>query len=480
MSYLRSLILGALALVATVAAATLISLEQRTHAPAAGVAITVDPGVTYQTMKGWEVTARLWETDKLLNRYDPSWEEYRDELFRRLVNELGITRVRIEIRSGAENPTDYWRQFIDGKIGYRRFRQHYYEKINDNDDPRVANATGFQFSALDYQVEKIVLPLAKLVEANGEKLYVNLTYVDFRDTSERGNLSHAQHPEEYAELIHAAFDHLRRRYGLTPDGVNIVLEPENTEHWRGREIGTAMIAAARRLRQSGFRPEFIAPSTTAAASAPVFFDELISIPGTAEVMSELSYHRYDHPPDAVLSEIARRASQFGLRTAMLEHVTGYAGALHADLTIANVSSWQQYAIARKLWFWQTDNGGYYYVVESPLIGKGTMKLSKLAAGLAPYFHFVRPGAVRIGTTSSSADCLPVAFRNANGLHVVVVQAGKPGPITVSGLPPAVFGVQYTSGTETARELPDVGIARGEALTVSAPARGTLVLHQRKR
>ena len=66
-------------------------------------------------MSGWEVTARLWETNKIENRYDPSWEEHRDEIFARLVNELGINRVRIELKSGAENPVDYWALFRDGR-----------------------------------------------------------------------------------------------------------------------------------------------------------------------------------------------------------------------------------------------------------------------------------------------------------------------------------------------------------------------------
>ena len=70
--------------------------------------VTVNPSETYQVMKGWEVTARFWEQDKRLDRYDPSWLRYRDLILDHLVNELGINRIRIEIRSGAENPVDYW------------------------------------------------------------------------------------------------------------------------------------------------------------------------------------------------------------------------------------------------------------------------------------------------------------------------------------------------------------------------------------
>ena len=134
-------------------------------------------------MKGWEVTARFWEQDKRRDRYDPSWLRYRDLILDRLVNELGINRIRIEIRSGAENPVDYWTLFRQNKIGYKEAKRHRYEKINDNDDPNVVNMAGFQFSELDDQVENILLPLKQRIQDNGERLFVNLCYVDFGSQS---------------------------------------------------------------------------------------------------------------------------------------------------------------------------------------------------------------------------------------------------------------------------------------------------------
>ena len=51
---------------------------------------------------------RFWEQDKRRDRYDASWLRCRDLILDRLVNELGINRIRIEIKSRAENPVDYW------------------------------------------------------------------------------------------------------------------------------------------------------------------------------------------------------------------------------------------------------------------------------------------------------------------------------------------------------------------------------------
>ena len=439
--------------------------------------ITIDVRETHQTIKGWEVTARLWETNKKEDRFDSSWEKRKDEILGRLVNELGINRVRIEIKSGVENPIDYWARFRNREIGYSEYRQHYYEKINDNDDPNVASRSGFQFSMLDYQVENIVVPLAKLLESRGEKLYVNLTYVDFAQTAYRGNFSHALKPEEYAELIHAAFDHLKRRHGLTPDALGITLEPENTEHWRGRQIGAAMVAAAKRLKQAGFTPEFIAPSTTAASAAPMYFDEIASVPGAAQLLSEFSYHRYRDPSvKDTLPEIAKRAKKLGVRTGMLEHVGGNIAELHADLTVANGSAWQQYGIATELGISERDRGAYYYHLEVTRDGP-VLRMADRTGGLAQYFRFVRAGATRIGAASNSADHLPVAFKNPNGTHVVVVQADRAGTIKVSGLPAGDYETQYTTATETAVNVQAGKLAPGGVLTARLPARGVVTVYQ---
>ena len=441
--------------------------------------IVVDARETHQIMRGWEVTARAWETNKRLDRFDPSWEAHRDELVERLVTELGINRIRIEIKSGVENPVDYWALFRAGKIGYREYVRHYYEKINDNDDPQVASPAGFQFSALDYQVEKMVLPLARRLADRGERLYVNLCYVDFGGARNSG-LSHARNPEEYAELVSTAFEHLAARYGFTPDAVEIVLEPENTDDWRGRQIGLAMVAAARRLQRAGYAPDFIAPSTTAASAAPRYFDEMMKVPGASSVISELAYHRYrDLLPDNALPAIERRARQFGLRTAMLEHIGGDVSELHADLTIADASAWQQYGIAAELLPQEKDRGAYYYVRDASEGDGSGIRMAERTRGLAQYFRFIRAGAVRIGATTSRAHVLPVAFRNPDGTTVVVAQVKDAANLQVRGLPAGAYGSRYTTDRETGRELPVVRLVPGEALTARVPAPGVITFYQKR-
>lgn len=438
--------------------------------------VTVDAAKTHQTMKGWEVTARLWEQNKQEDRYDPSWQDYKEELFSRLVNELGIDRIRIEIRSGAENPVDNWTSFERQKIGYQESKRHRYEKINDNNNPNLIDSSGFQFSELNYQVEHILLPLRRLIEANGEKLFVNLTYVDFGST--KGNISHALQPEEYAELLYATFEHLKETYDITPDALEIILEPDHTDNWRGREIGASMVMAVKRLNEAGYFPEVIAPSTATALAALDYFDKMMEVPGAGEVISTFSYHRYDGVlANIALPRIWERAQRFGVATAMLEHLTGDVAELHDDLTIANVSSWQQWAIATSS-AERANQGSYYYFVDFSNRDEPIVGMASRTRELAQYFRFVRAGAVRIDATSNSAGKKAVAFKNAGGTHVVIIQASRRGTISVQGLPSGSYGVRYTTDAETGRELGVIVSGSGKPLIAHIPAKGVMTFYQK--
>ena len=438
--------------------------------------VTVNPSETHQVMKGWEVMPRFWEQDKRWDRYDPSWLRYRDLILDYLVNELGINRIRIEIRSGAENPVDYWTLFRQNKIGYKEAKRHRYEKINDNDDPNVVNMAGFQFSELDNQVENVLLPLKRRIQDNGERLFVNLCYVDFGSTELKGDISHARQPEEFGELVFAVFDHLKRRYDLVPDAFEVVLEPDNSDGWGGREIGLGLVAAAKRLRQAGFAPDFIAPSTSTVTAAPRYIDAMMAVPDAGDLVTTFSYHRYDET-DSALPEIKQRARKFGKETAMLEHLTGDAEELYEDLTEADVSAWQQFGIASKDDEFSGDDRSFYYFVDIKDPDHPNIRMGRRTAALAQYFKFIRMGATRIGARSDRQGSKAVAFRNTNGTYVVVVNADGAGPVSVQGLPPGAYDARYTGGDGTPRDLAVTPSADGRGLSAALPAAGVTTFHQ---
>jgi hypothetical protein len=206
---------------------------------------------------------------------------------------------------------------------------------------------------------------------------------------------------------------------------------------------------------------------------------MISVPGAAKLISEFAYHRYDTRANDALPEIAKRARAHGLPTAMLEHVAGDVVELHADLTIANASAWQQYGIAVNLGPKGKDRGAGYLVRDFGGRGGPTIKMGERTRGLAQYFRFVRAGAVRIGATSNTPDVLPVAFRNQDGSDVVVARSTKAGTIKVVGVPGGTYGMRYTTDLDTGRELPAVTVAAGQPLFATLPAPGIVTIYRKK-
>ena len=72
--------------------------------------ISIDGNRAGQTLSGWEVTARFWELDKANDRYDGSWLSSRDAIIQKLIDDAGITRIRVQVRSGTTrliNSTDF-------------------------------------------------------------------------------------------------------------------------------------------------------------------------------------------------------------------------------------------------------------------------------------------------------------------------------------------------------------------------------------
>lgn len=434
------------------------------------ITITVDPQIRFQTMSGWEVTPRVWEYDKSADRYSADWVSRQDEVLDTLVGEAGIDRVRLEVSSASENPVDQWKRFESGELSYSAFRKVRYQKINDNDDPWVAEPKGFTFGRLDYEMTHVVLPVKRRVEASGRRFVLNLCYVDFKWAEDQGSLSHANNPEEYAELIAVTFDHLKARYGLTPDYFEIVLEPDNTRDWRGPQVGRALVAVKRRLAAAGYHPMLVAPSTSKAAYAASYFDQAMATPGAAGAIGVLSYHRYDEAlANAALPGIRARAKQFGLETAMSEHTTGGVEELFADLTRTHVSSWQQWAIATPPKPDGALRDGWLINVRPE-----GLALTPTAAKLAQVFRHVPVGAVRISAARDPA-APAVAFQNPRGDRVALVLTPAPARVTIRGLGPGAYDVSLVTSSGRRILLPSQSVVRGRAVVIDAPQAGVLAV-----
>src|SRR3989344_4166109 len=188
--------------------------------------ITVNPNQTYQTMTGWEATAGA---DPRVLCY-PNFPNYKNQVYDLLVDELGINRLRLEIRAGVENQQDYWTNYVnqgsppDPDPNYTFWREHRYSTVNDNADPNNINWSGFQFSEMDWAIDNVILPIKQRVEANGEQLFINVNYVAFTAQIGSGLQYIHNQPAEYAEFVLATYTHLQQK-GLVPDTWEVLLEP---------------------------------------------------------------------------------------------------------------------------------------------------------------------------------------------------------------------------------------------------------------
>jgi len=467
--------LTTVALMVTTAAAAPAGLGPASgpFAQAASPTITLDPSRTYQTIIGWEASSRA-TTMPNRDLFLPMLAE--------LAVEAGINRIRLEISSGREHERDTLGELHAGLISQQEYNGLWYATVNDNDDSDVINWNGFHFREIDMKVDQIVNPMRRLLEARGESLFVNATYVAFTRHNAPGARYVHDRPEEYAEFVLATYIHLHQKYGWVPDTWEVILEPNNTATWNPEYIGRAMVAAARRLREAGFTPRFVAPSTARMDGAAPYFERMMSVRGVRQFVTELSYHRYQtRPQDAVrdLQRIADLAREHGVNTAMLEHIGSGHEELHQDLKVGQVSAWQQFVLAPVgPWRRGIDNGGALFVIDNSDPERPQVVTMSRTRFLRQYFKFVRRGAVRIEAATSNPAFDPVAFVHPDGGTVVVVKASSAGEFSLGNLPPGEYGVKFTTGVSYDVDAPDAVVAADGVLTAAIPAAGVLTIYRK--
>ena len=426
------------------------------------VEITLHPETRLQKSTGWEVTTEI--ADVANADESRALPYYRDGLIALAVDRVGINRVRLEVRSGAENTDQNWRRIASGAISYEQWRPLRYATRNDNADPQVIDWAGFDFAELDRNVEDAVLPLQKALAARGERLFVNLCYVAFTDQL-RGGAYHHDDPDEYAEFVLATYLHLQKRWGFVPDTWEVILEPDLVGRWDGRQIGERIVKAAARLEANGIRPRFVVPSVTNMAEAPRFIDEMAQVPGAMKYVEEFSYHRYRGASQGNLRKIAERSERYGKGAAMLEWWFGNATykVLYEDLTVGRNTAWQGQVLMD--------------LAERDLsdLRRPKLKLREDSRMNSQYFRYVRLGAQRIGASSNlEARAAPVAYVNANcGYAVIVKTAGPVRAMAIKGLPPGRYRMSYATESESVEPDKVYDLARGQTLTVDMPGAGVV-------
>ncbi len=428
--------------------------------------VTVHPDERLQVMQGWE--GLLGGTPEC---NQTAWNGVREQVLDLVTQDLGLNRVKLPLRSGYEDSTDHFAAYMRGEITFDEWKYSWFRPVNDDADPGHANVAGFQWSFLDHLVETQLLPMKRRLQARGDDLWVNLVYVGGR------NPLHDGAPNEYAELVEAAFRHLRDKYGIVPQSLEVINEPNMHDTWTPVQVAQALLAARARLASIGISPQFIGPSTSTMQAAEKFLDGMLPVPGAREALTDLSYHRYGGNL-AALQRLAARAQSLGYRTTMNERIGADQDTLYQDLTVAHVSAWQQFAVVFCPPPDRGDGGGIYvrFTTEDTL--HPTARLTPIARYLRQYFRYVRLGASRIGATASDTRVRATAFTNPDGGTAVVVHAERARNIDVRGLPPGTYGMRYTTASPDDTTATDTTIAAGGSVHARLPAAGVLTVFRR--
>lgn len=414
-------------------------------------------------MTGWEATAQAGHEYNILSgapQYpSETFSNYKEGLLNATLD-LGINRLRVEVRLGDETTEAY-----DPGSGNTA--------VNDNSDPFSANLSRFNFERLDRQMDDLVIPLRNALAIRGEELWVNLCIVDF----DQGRGFRAEdNPEEYAEFVLVYVNRFLARYGFRPNSIEAVLEADLNASWNPSKLANNIVAAHNRLVSHGHTGiSWIAPSNTNGNNVQSWWSSMKSANSAVNnIVSVISYHKYVGMDDQSLASLRNSAASDGKKLAMLELGGADYNVLHQDLAVGRVTAWQQFTLTFP-YSGVSDDGYQYFRVNT---SNWQVSLWSRTRFLRQYFKYVRSGAEGIKSTSSTSSLEPVAFVNPNGKYTVVVKANSGKEFNVVGLPAGLYGIKYTTSSQYNVDLPDVNVTPGGVLTTSIPASGVITVYRK--
>lgn len=414
-------------------------------------------------MNGWEATAQAGQDYNLPSETpqypSSSFANYKAAMLSTLLD-LGINRLRVEIKLGDETTQQY-----DPGGGNT--------PVNDNSNPSSANLAGFNFERLEHQMDEVVIPLRSALQSRGENLWVNLCIVDFDD----GDGFRAEDvPAEYAEFVFVFVNHFFNRYGFLPNSIEAVLEADLNPTWNSSKLANNIVAANSRLSAAGYTGiKWVAPSNTNGNTVESWWASMKSAnPAVVNAIGEVSYHKYVGMEDSNLTSLRNAVFADGRSLSMLEYGGADYQTLHQDLTVGRASAWQQFTITFP--YQGVTDDGYQYLRVNPV--NWQVSYWSRTKFLRQYFKFVKLGARSIGVTSTSGSLSPVAFVNSNGNYTVIVKASSSGSFNIAGLPAGLYGIKYTTNSQFDVDKPDYFVSTGQLLTTSIPGQGVITIYKK--
>jgi len=408
---------------------------------ASATEVTLDQNVQYQTISGWGAAS-----------WSPPWvsQSLREALIQDAVNELGLTRLRLELPSGNGSEARAW------------------EWSNDDWDPLTINWSAFNTAAADRRIAEMVVPFKQAVEANGDPFNIYVSPSLFTGgSSGAAPVWLLNNPGEYAEFALAYLLNLKNTFGIEADFYCILNEAGNNNPFNASVVAQMIKTLGPQLEAAGFSTRIEFPESINAQTAwNGYIQSVMSDEDVWPYVGCLSYHLYG-TNDPYRSYIRDLGVSLDLPTAQTEYMNLNMNHLYDDLVLGGVSYWEIYGIGQ-CFEWNPNNTSFNRI--------------RQYWNFRQVMHYVRPGAVRIEADTNDTNLRVLAFTHDGRITVVLINGSGLRIVNVNNLPVGMYGVCQSVGGGVYQELglqatilPRGGGDTG-ALTVSVPSNCVMTIY----
>jgi hypothetical protein len=255
-------------------------------------------------------------------------------------------------------------------------------------------------------------------------------------------------PAEYAKAVAAIFIHDHNKYGVTPDVVDIMNEPDNTGWWTSAKLGAMAAATKTRLNALGFNSEIWCCSTLSYNNAVPWYNGAKAAAG-AGVITGITSHPY---AGSIAGEqaVAAAAAADGIPHIMTEYVNLGITNAYEYIKNARASGIMKMADAYYAAGGLASALDYLDIIsKAPYAAQYVAGNETQPDAASPAWYFpqlwgyVPEGSMREQVTATNADAL--AYLRPDGQQVAVVTTRATGSQTfqVAGLPAGTYACTYT-------------------------------------
>lgn len=373
--------------------------------PLFGATVTVDPQQQFQTIDGFGGFGPMapW--------YEKRTTWYNDQFIDELINNLGTSMIRDQIPAN-------------------------FEQTNENGD---ANNMDLSKYNLTVRYDKTNAPIAqhvpfwKAAKAEADRKGRELRFITSvwsppawmktnNNIKDGGNLKPSAY-EEYAEYLAAYIKIMKRETGIDLYGISIQNEPAFVEYYNscvysGTQLRDMIKTAGRRFEKEGIQTKIFLPEDVTSAYQRIrgYVEATCSDPEGRKYSSVVACHGYgsdgvtaNSPAANLWNALKNLAGKYDMDLWMTE-TSGYPSTWAGGLSIAkglfgalvygDLSAWVMWYTRGNL---MTSNA-----------------VDARGYAVAPFYRYVRPGAVRIGCDSDDPAVLCVAFAHPTKKTLTIV------------------------------------------------------------